>query len=62
MQKPIALDSTTMKILLIAAVGVLGLSTQLMASVDPVNVPDAGTTMTMLSVAVAGLVLLRRKF
>lgn len=51
-----------MRKLFLAAMAVVSLTSPLMASTDPVNVPDGGVTAAMLAVAIGSLALLRRKF
>lgn len=58
-QTPI--ETNPMQTLFLAAIAMIGFSTPLMAMAEPVNVPDGGITVAMLSVAVGGLILLRRK-
>ena len=50
-----------MQKLFLAALAIVSFTSPLMASTDPVNVPDGGVTAAMLAVAVGSLALLRRK-
>lgn len=50
-----------MRIIYTFAAALVVLTSPAMAVADPVKVPDGGLTVAMLSMAVGGLVLLRRK-
>ena len=56
------LTSKTMKrVLYVAAMAFAVLTSTAQAVTDPVNVPEGGVTVALLSMAVGGLVLLHRK-